>query len=49
LAEPLRVAITGTGAPHHYQVIAKPHRGVIDLAVGAQHLGAMVPESERLG
>jgi len=38
LAEPLRVPIIGPGAPHHNQVIAKLHRGVIDLAVGAQHL-----------
>lgn len=49
LAEPLRVAITLSGAPHHNQVIAKLHRGVIDLAVGPLHLGAALPESERFG
>ena len=37
LAEPLRVPIAGGGTPHHDQVIAKLHRGMIDLAVCPRH------------
>ena len=36
-------------APHHDDVSAKLHRGVIDLAVSAKHLDAKLPKPERLG
>src|SRR5438445_3704616 len=46
LAKALRIAITGPGTPHHNQGVAKLHRNVIDLAVRAPHLDAVLAESE---
>jgi hypothetical protein len=49
LAKALRIAITGRGTPHHNQILAKLHGGVIDLTVRSAHLDAVLAESKCLG
>ena len=46
LTKPFRILVFGTGVTHHDQVLAESHRGVIDLAVGPLHLGAVLPKTK---
>src|SRR5258708_38859698 len=48
LAKPLRIAITGSRAPHHDHAAASFHCGVMDLPIRSPHRGAVLAEPERL-